>query len=196
MHPEDPKKAAALNRCTFAEFTCMVHPNAPWEGLRVAVYLIVWLFLWDDCESPTLFLLLLLVSSFTNYLSRLADPTVYLHTGFETSFTSDTPTRGYVAETCTYLTRCLLTDSPGNTPDHEDILLTQFKLRIADPLFGLCDAARRAIVLKELLLYVKAVEAEQKVVTMGGEHEIGSVEEYWTYRGLSGAVRVCFSINE
>lgn len=51
MYPDDPNKAATLNRCTFAEFVCMVQPQAPWEGLRVAVYLNMWLFLWDDCKS-------------------------------------------------------------------------------------------------------------------------------------------------
>lgn len=51
MYPDNPKTAAALNRCTFAEFVSMVQPQAPWEGLRVAVYLNMWLFLWDDCEA-------------------------------------------------------------------------------------------------------------------------------------------------
>lgn len=57
----------------------------------------------------------------------------------------------------------------------------------------LTDVRRRALLLKELLLYVKAVEAEQ---TTQKVEIVGNVEEYWTYRGLSGAVRVCLAINE
>lgn len=116
-----------------------------------------------------------------------------LATGFETSFTTTTQTRSHVAETCTYVTQCLLADSPSSTPPHDERLLTQFKLRIADPLFAMTDACRRAVLLKELLLYVKAVEAEQK--TQAAE-VVGGVGEYWAYRGLSGAVRVCLAINE
>lgn len=57
----------------------------------------------------------------------------------------------------------------------------------------MCDTSRRAIFLKELLLYIKGVEMEQYTHS---QDTVTSVEGYWTYRRVSGAVRVCLAINE
>jgi len=116
-------------------------------------------------------------------------------TGFEKSFLSAgaQETRDYVSETVNYITECLLAEEASQVPVSQDKLLAEFKRHVTDPLIHVCDTRRRGLFLKEMLVYIKAVEMEQYV---HAKEEVVSLDEYWMYRASSGAVRVCLALNE
>ena len=116
-------------------------------------------------------------------------------TGFEKSFLSAgaQETRDFVSETVNYMTECLLAEDASQVPVSQDKLLAELKRHVTDPLFHMCDMRRRGLFLKEMLIYIKAVEMEQYVHS---KEAVVSLDEYWMYRASSGAVRVCLALNE
>lgn len=165
LFPES-ERVGKMKAANLDLFTASWWPFAPFEQLRIAAYLSIWLFAWDD-ESDS-----------AEYTSLITD--------YDRA-------KAFRAETVEYVQRCLIPhghDLKSKPPTNR--IIASFR-PVGDAILESCTPAQIKSLLKEMLFFIEMSGVEHRVQQ---SKELPSVEDYNERRMGSSAVRICLAITE
>ncbi|KAI4244340.1 MAG: hypothetical protein L6R40_003066 [Gallowayella cf. fulva] len=141
-------------------------PYAPYEALKIATFLSIWLFVWDDELDSSEF------SSLVLDYDRA---------------------RSFRTETLEYAQRYLITNEHTiTTKATTDVIIASFK-PVAVAISESCSPAQIKTFMEEMRFFVDMTDVEQQVQM---SMKLPSLEEYRQRRMGSSAVRMCLAITE
>ncbi|KAI8946306.1 isoprenoid synthase domain-containing protein [Xylaria longipes] len=180
--PQDAKRLQKVKASGLALFGASWWACVPYEKLRIATHLMIWLFTWDDgMLYPAIF------SLFTTNKYEETDSHEYSSLVYDVE-----RSRRFREDTLLFLKETLLPRDESRVELSINPIIANFK-PIGDAISESYDHRRVGAFLDELRFYIEMTEEEQQLQSV---QKLPTIGEYMRRRMGSGAVRVLLAITE